>query len=234
MRFYKFLQEAAHTHSAHVEELFLSRGKEGLDAVLVALEDIVSSLGSTNPPISLKVDGNPAVIAGYISGSFFVATKSLFNKDPKIMFSNADIDRIYPSGPNEQLKLALKYFPQVIPKGKIYQGDFLFSKDSLKVSGNTISFHPNTIIYTVDKNSDIGKQILQSKVGVAFHTEYISTSDDPKSITLKGFGVKTESTKDVFCLSLNIENVSSDIAFTSSERSQYNTLVKQAKSINVP
>ena len=234
MRLYKFLNEDANTHSTHIEELFITKGKAGLDAALSALGSIVQSIGAGNPPISLKVDGAPAIVAGWLGGKFFVASKSLFNKTPKINFTVADIDTNHPSGPNKQLKIALQYLGDVIPKGKIYQGDYLYDKSTLKSTGNDIAFQPNTLIYTVDKSSDLGKQILSSQMGIAFHTEYTATTDDPKSITLKGFGVKLNSTRSVFCLDVNVQNVSDTVSFSSAELTKYRTLIRKAQSINVP
>ena len=35
-----------------------------------------------------------------------------------------------------------------------------------------ITFQPNTIVYAVPVNSDFGKTILRSKVGIVWHTTY--------------------------------------------------------------
>ena len=59
MRFKNFLLllEEANKHSTHLEELFITRGKEGLQNCITGIKSIVDSLGSTNLPISLKIDG---------------------------------------------------------------------------------------------------------------------------------------------------------------------------------
>ena len=35
-----------------------------------------------------------------------------------------------------------------------------------------ITFQPNTIVYAVPVNSDLGKTMLRSKVGIVWHTTY--------------------------------------------------------------
>ena len=59
--------------------------------------------------VTVKWDGAPAVFAGTNpeNGKFFVATKSLFNKTPKINYTNADIDRNHGGGLADKLKVAL-------------------------------------------------------------------------------------------------------------------------------
>src|SRR5574344_844220 len=142
---------------------------------------------------------SPAIFSGTINGKFFVATKGLFAKTPKINFTNEDIDKNHSGELAEKLKLALKYLKDVIPEGKIFQGDFLFDYTTLKTQSidgiDYYTWHPNTIKYAVEKDTPLGKKIGSSKFGIIFHTEYTSDGVDPTSIRLKGFGVKESDLK---------------------------------------
>jgi hypothetical protein len=105
---------------------------------------------------------------------FFVASKSAFNKDPKINHTHADIDKNHGHAPGlaTKLKAALDHLPKVTPKGKVYQGDIMHSSGDVqhdKKSGKA-SFTPNTITYTA--HGDEAKKAAKAKVGVAVHTQY--------------------------------------------------------------
>jgi hypothetical protein len=123
------------------------------------------------------IHNSPAVFAGIdpSDGKFFVAKKGIFNKNPKVYKTNADIDADTSGDLNNKLKLALAEFPKLGITG-VVQGDFLYSKEDLKedtIDGEPhITFHPNTIVYAVPKKSGLAKRILRSKVGVVWHTTY--------------------------------------------------------------
>jgi len=153
----------------------------------------------------LLIHNSPSVIAGWSpeDGRFFVGTKSFFNKTPKINYTPEDVDRNHGHSPglSQKLKLALQYLPKVIKKGNIVQGDFMYSAEDLKsdkIDGeNMIIFAPNTLTYAVPKKSPLGKRILNSKIGVIFHTTYSGNTLD----SLNGS----------FKISDNIFNKSSDV-----------------------
>lgn len=177
-------------HSTHIEDLCLYGRKEALQA-FAGLVYIKNKLGTftDTPVITVKYDGY-AIIAGRIGERFFVSSKSLFNKEPKINFTYEDIDRNHSGGLAKRLHLALKYLQPIFPKGKIFQGDYLFDSELLSLSNNFISFQPNTIRYSVDVNSQLGQQIKNSKIGIIFHTEYQIDGNDLKTIELKSFNPK--------------------------------------------
>ena len=58
----------------------------------------------------------------------------------------------------------------------VVQGDIMFTKKDLKVTNingvKHVTFQPNTIVYAVPVNSELGKKIGKSKLGVIFHTTY--------------------------------------------------------------
>jgi hypothetical protein len=132
--------------------------------------------GKNNANLTTKYDGSPAVVFGTHpkNKKFFVASKSAFNKDPKINHTHADIDKNHGHAPGlaTKLKAALDHLPKVTPKGKVYQGDIMHSSGDVhhdKKSGKA-SFTPNTITYTA--HGDEAKKAAKAKVGVAVHTQY--------------------------------------------------------------
>ena len=178
--FKEFLAEAKNTHMEHLEDNILNNGVNGTrDSInfLRALRDMLAGGSKSKINVTVKWDGAPAIFAGTDpnDGKFFVAKKGIFNKNPKVYKTNADIDADTSGDLNTKLKLALAEFPKLGIKG-IVQGDFLYAKSDLKeidIEGEPhITFHPNTIVYAVPKASALGKEILGSKVGVVWHTTY--------------------------------------------------------------
>ena len=101
--------------------------------------------------------------------SFFVGTKSIFNKIPKINYTEEDIIKNHGHAPGlvDKLTKGLKYLPS-LGINKILQGDFMFDDEMLNVvelDGEPhYTFKPNTIVYAVPVNSKIGQEIGSSKI----------------------------------------------------------------------
>lgn len=131
--------------------------------------------------VSVKWDGAPAVFCGTdpTDGKFFVAKKGIFNKNPKVYKTEADIDADTSGDLSWKLKVALKFFARLRIKGVI-QGDLLFTKPDIKsekIDGvDYVTFHPNKIVYAVEKNSQDAREIRAAKIGVVWHTSYIGDS----------------------------------------------------------
>tara|TARA_Y100001937_G_scaffold30460_1_gene43790 strand:+ start:3861 stop:5021 length:1161 start_codon:yes stop_codon:yes gene_type:complete len=165
----------------HLEDSIFNEGSAGTMEALEFAQAVVDMLdGKSNKGMGMTVkwDGAPAVFAGTNpeNGKFFVGTKSVFNKTPKINYTNADIDKNHPgSGLNNKLKAALRYLKGIGIKG-ILQGDVLFTKDDLTeitVDGEKmLAFTPNTITYSFPADSESAKEIRRAKFGVVWHTEY--------------------------------------------------------------
>tara|TARA_Y100000296_G_scaffold19720_1_gene23455 strand:- start:898 stop:2094 length:1197 start_codon:yes stop_codon:yes gene_type:complete len=179
LSFKQYLTESANTHLIHLEDLAFEgsdRVKEGID-FLEELAKMLEGNSKSKVNATVKWDGAPAIICGKNpeNGKFFVGTKSVFNKRPKINYTNADIDKNHAGGAGEKLKIALKHLKKLPIRG-IYQGDMMFGPGDTKtetIKGESyITFTPNTITYAVPVDSDLGKKIKQSKFGIVFHTEY--------------------------------------------------------------
>ena len=83
------LNEFKRTHLEHIEDIVITDGYEGGKAVLEYFRGLLLTLkGSSSEAMSVSVkwDGAPAVVCGTNpeNGRFFVGTKSIFNKEPKI------------------------------------------------------------------------------------------------------------------------------------------------------
>ena len=189
---YQLLEEAtkANTHLTHLEELVLTQGERGYDIARGFLSDLLSHLqGKSKRKVntSVKWDGAPAIFAGKHpeTGKFFVGTKSIFNIEPKINYTDADVEMNHGHAPGlaDKLKKALKYLPKLGIKG-ILQGDFMFDSSSLQpmMEGGAkyLTFKPNTIRYAVEANSEFGKEIGNSVFGIVFHTGYADLNSPPQ------------------------------------------------------
>ena len=121
-----------------------------------------------------------AIFAGIdpSDGKFFVAKKSVFNVNPKLYKTDAEIDDDLSGDLNAKFKVALKEFSKLGIKGVI-QGDLMYTDDLSKETIEGISyytFQPNTIVYAVPVDSDLGRIMNKSKVGVVWHTTYTGSS----------------------------------------------------------
>lgn len=173
-------------HSTHLEDLVLDGGKKSADNIISSLTLVYDKFSSKSKTkdigVSVKYDGAPAVFFGCNpeNGKFFVGTKAIFNKVPKINYDETDIDNNHSGDLNVKLKACLKYLKPVCPKnGNIFQGDLMFTDgdlDNISVGGvDYVSCHPNTIVYAVPKNSTLAKEWKSAKVGIVMHTRYTGT-----------------------------------------------------------
>lgn len=182
INFSTFITEQKNTHMTHIEDKVIYGGVDGTRQAIMALRSLRDMLaGKHAGKVSVKWDGAPAIFCGSDprDGKFFVAKKGIFNKDPKVYKSNADIDDDTEGDLNAKLKLALKYLPELGIKGVI-QGDFLYSQDELKrekIDGEDfITFHPNTIVYAVPADTPAAQEIRSAKIGIVWHTTYNGSS----------------------------------------------------------
>jgi len=179
LSFKQYLTEGKNTHLIHLEDLAFE-GSDRVQEGIYFLEELAQMLGGNSKSkvnASVKWDGAPAIICGKNpeNGKFFVGTKSVFNKRPKVNYTVADIRKNHTSGVGDKLVDALKNLKGLPIRG-ILQGDMMFGSGDTKtetIKGESyITFTPNTITYAVPINSDLGRKIKQSKFGIVFHTEY--------------------------------------------------------------
>ena len=197
-RLSSFLTEDKNTHMEHLEDNLLNAGVDGArDSInyLRSLRDMLAGNSKSQVNVTIKWDGAPAVFAGIdpSDGKFFVAKKGIFNKNPKVYKTKADVDADTKGDLNTKLNLALRYLPAMNIKGVI-QGDFLYAKKDIKkvqINGEPyITFHPNTIVYAIPEKSRLASEILRSEIGVVWHTNYRGKSFESMSAS---FGEKIAS-----------------------------------------
>jgi len=188
-------------HLEHIEDEILNYGITGGRAsinFIQSLRDMFAGASRSSINMTVKWDGAPAVFAGVdpADGKFFVGKKSVFNVEPQLYKTDADVDKYTSGDLNKKLKVALSEFSKLGIKG-VLQGDLMFTDD---VSTDTIdgkkyyTFQPNTIVYAADVDSDLGKQISKAKIGVVWHTTYTGKElQDMKA----SFGVNISKLNDV-------------------------------------
>ena len=242
-RLSSFLTEGKNTHMEHLEDNLLNAGVDGAREsinYLRALRDMLSGDSKAAVNVTVKWDGAPAVFAGIDpnDGKFFVAKKSIFNKNPKVYKSNKDIDDDIAKGDlNIKMKLALKNFPALNIKGVI-QGDFLYAKKDIKkasVDGESyITFHPNTIVYAIPAKSKLASQILRSEIGVVWHTEYRGKSFESMSASFgKEIASNLKTSGSVWSVDAIYKDVSGTATMTKAETASVTaTLSKAGKKFN--
>jgi len=238
IKFSTYLFEDKNTHLEHLEDEIINNGLTGAKTAvrfLNSLKDMLNGVGKGSTKVTVKWDGAPAVFAGTNpeNGKFFVATKSLFNKTPKINYTNADIASNHGSGGlSDKLKVALKHLPKLGMKG-IFQGDIMFTKEDLveeEVDGVvSVVFTPNTISYAVPADSKLASTIRKASIGVVWHTSYSG-----KTIAgLKAsFGVdssKFTTTKSVWSEDAGVKNVSKVAGLSKSDTSSLEKKINQIK-----
>jgi hypothetical protein len=207
-------------HLEHLEDEILNYGVEGGRAALNflrSLRDMLAGGSRSSVNMTVKWDGAPAIFAGVEpeTGDFFVAKKSVFNVSPKLYKTSKEIDEDLSGALNSKFKVALKEFSKLGIKG-VLQGDLMWTDD---VETDTIdgtkyyTFQPNTIVYAVPIDSDFGRKIRTSKIGIVWHTTYsgdtlqgmsasfganISSLSNPSSVWMDDATYKDTSGKSTF------------------------------------
>ena len=232
-------KEGKNVHLEHIEDLVFNEGVSGTrNAILFlrSVRDMLSGSSTKRINITTKWDGAPAIFAGIDpeDGQFFVAKKGLFNKNPQMFKSLADIKT---SGMSAELqsKFNTSYteFKKLGIKKGVYQGDLMFTKEDLSketINGvSYITFQPNTIVYAVPATSSLAKKIRKSKIGIVWHTTY--TGDTIENMT-SSFGKsiisKMRSVSTVWMDDATYKDVSGTATFTAEETAKLTSILSQA------
>ncbi len=172
MKFIEFLKESKegkNVHLEHIEDEVLNGGVAGARSAinfLQSLRNMLAGHAESKVNITTKWDGAPAIFCGVNpeNGKFFVGTKSIFNKNAKLNYTDKDIDENHPAeGLNNKLKYALEHLSKLGIKG-VLQGDMMFTRGDLKketIDGESyITFQPNTIVYAVPSASKLAQSMM--------------------------------------------------------------------------
>jgi hypothetical protein len=240
MNFTEFLtegKEGKNVHLEHIEDEVLNFGVSGARSAinfLQSLRNMLAGNAESKVNVTTKWDGAPAIFAGINpeNGKFFVGTKGVFNVNPKLNYTEEDIDNNHPTeGLNQKLKVALRYLPKLGIKG-VLQGDMMFTKGDIKkqvIGGESyITFQPNTIVYAVPTDTKLARSMLDAQVGVVFHTSYTGKKmQDMKASFNVDIGGLTN-TKDVWFRDASFVDTSGSATFTEEETKQLTTILSIA------
>ena len=231
-----FLTEDKNTHLEHLEDDILNNGMAGGQNAINFLSSLSDMLqGSTKRPmnVTVKWDGAPAIFAGTNpeNGKFFVGSKSIFNKTPKINYTDADIRKNHGGGLAEKLQVALKYFPALGISG-IWQGDLLYTDNDLgretMDDEKMLVFTPNTITYAIPDHSILAAKIKRSKIGVVWHTTYSGKTMADLSAKFGANAKKLNNTRAVWSTDATFRDASGNVTFTAAEAAQFQKILNMA------
>ena len=236
--FLTFLTESKNLHLEHAEDEIFNFGADGISEVtnfLESLQDMLSGNAKSKVNVTVKWDGAPAVFAGTNpeNGKFFVGTKSIFNKTPKLNYTPADIRKNHtkPELANKLIE-SLKYLSKIGIKG-VLQGDLLYTTGDIKKATfdneSVLAFTPNTITYTVPTDSDLGKQISASKIGIIFHTSYSGKTMKDLKASFKVNVKSLRPSKDVWFDDASFKDTSGSALFTIKQNRSFSILMKDLK-----
>ena len=231
-----FITKGTNTHLEHLEDDIINNGtRGGRNAVnfLKSLKKMLSSNVGGKLNVTVKWDGAPAIICGKNpeNGKFFVGTKSVFNKNPKINYSTGDIRKNHSGDLANKLSVCLRELSK-LRMNTILQGDLLFTSTDLKrtsIDGeDMLTFTPNTITYAVPTNSGLGKKIARARLGIVFHTMY--SGKDMQSLNAS-FGRFTglPKTSSIFITDATYKDSSGSVTFNRAESAQVDSMIRMAE-----
>ena len=236
------LTEFKRTHLEHIEDIIITDGYVGGQAVVEYFRGLLLTLKGTSSEamsVSVKWDGAPAVVCGTNpdNGQFFVGTKSVFSQTPKINYTKKDIAANHGTDElGQKLLKCLVHLKKLNIQG-VVQGDLLYTDEGItrkNIDGKPhLTFTPNTITYAVPEDGELAKQIDRAKLGIIFHTTY--AGDSLATMNAQG-GADVSSfaqSPDVFFDNASYKDVSGSAKFTADESQQfYNSIDKLETLLN--
>ena len=220
-------------HLEHLEDEIINYGVDGGRAAinfLRSLRDMLAGNSRSSVNMTVKWDGAPAIFAGTDpeDDKFFVAKKSVFNVSPKLYKTNAEIDADLSGDLNAKFKVALAEFSKLGING-VLQGDLMYTDlDNNVIDGKKYyTFQPNTIVYAVPVDSELGKIMKTSKIGVVWHTTYTGNAlQDMKAsfgVNIKGLNKPSS----VWMDDATYKDASGTATFNSKETEQVTSILSQ-------
>lgn len=180
----------------HPEDLIIIDGSEGALRALDSLESMATSVKD----VRIKWDGSPAIYFGRDQdGKFFLTDKSGFTAkgyDGKVksadelrkMLSNRgkDLDDRRTQFANQMSHLFEKIEAITSPnfRGFIFADVLFFDRPPINKL-NEFEFTPNTVSYHIPVDSELGKKIARSDVGIVIHQH----NGNPITSTVDGIDV---------------------------------------------
>lgn len=191
MRFFEFNESKTTIIEAkvgreynHLEDLVFVDGSEGA----IKAADILDNLGSDSGDVSIKWDGNPTVYWGRDEeGQFTLVGKNGWGKAKatspeelanfiKSTGKGEDWREQFAGNMAELFRIMEQSTPQDF-RGYVF-GDLLYTPGKpYEKTAEGIEFTPNLVKYTVSNDSELGKRIAASKVGVVVHNKFNEFGD---------------------------------------------------------
>jgi len=230
-----YSSSGTNTHLEHLEDSIINDGAKGgrnAIAFLKSLQKMLVGNSSKKVNVTVKWDGAPAIVCGINpeNGKFFVGTKSVFNKTPKINYTISDINRNHSGPVASKLAVCLRELKKLGIRG-IVQGDLLFTnedKKNVSIDGETmISFTPNTITYAFPVDSPAGRRVARARLGIVFHTQY--NGNDMASLNASFGYVRGINSASVFVPSAQYKDTSGNSTMNRSEVAKFNAQLRMAE-----
>lgn len=168
----------------HLEDLVFVDGSEGA----IKAANILDELGEDASDVSIKWDGSPAIYFGRDeNGEFVLVGKNGWGR-AKATSAEELKDFIMSTGKGQEWReefandMAGLYniLEQATPeefRGYVF-GDLLYSPGMpYERTQEGVEFTPNLVKYTVSSDSELGKRIANSKVGIAVHSKFKEFGD---------------------------------------------------------
>jgi hypothetical protein len=230
-------KEGKNVHLEHIEDMVFNEGVTGTrNAILFLrnLRDMLSGSSTRSINITTKWDGAPAIFAGVdpADGAFFVAKKGLFNADPQMYKTEADIKTKLTGDLQAKFLVALREFKKLGIKSGVYQGDLMFINSDLStetIDGQDyLTFQPNTIVYAVPAASPLARKIRRAKIGVVWHTTYTGkTIEDMTASFGESIITKLNSVSSVWMNDATYKDARGTATFTKEETANLTAILSQ-------
>jgi hypothetical protein len=224
-------------HLTHVEDRPLQNGKKGAKHAMASLTAAAQYIqqGKKSSKLTTKYDGSPAIVYGHHpeTGKFFVASKSAFNKTPKINYTSADIKKNHGHAPGlvKRLKDAAQHLPKVAPKKGVYQGDMMFSQEDKKPEkGGGVSFHPNPSGLTYIAHGTHAAEVKKAKIGVVTHLSYTGKDAGSLNASHEVDHENFNEHPDVFSVDPRMDT--SKVHFGPKDRAEFNKHIAAAQAVH--
>ena len=111
----------------------------------------------------------------------------------------------------------------------------MFTKGNLKktsIDGKRyITFQPNTIVYAVPSDSELGKQIGRAKLGIVFHTSYSGKSFESMKATYNVDMKSLKRNSSIWFDDAGVKNLSGTATLTAGETKEVTSAISEAGKI---
>ena len=223
-------------HLEHIEDEIFNFGSDGLRSSIEfinSLREMLAGNSTRSLNITRKFDGAPAIFCGTDpeDGRFFVGTKGVFNKEPKVVKEKSDIRKLgYAGSLASRLELCLEHLPKLEIDG-VLQGDLMFVNQDLQktlIGGKQYTtFQPNTIVYATDPlQGNIDKIINKAELGIVFHTTYRGNTLPEMSASFGADISRLTKIPEVWVSSAEYRNLSGTVSLNSREHTILYSLMK--------